>query len=302
LRSEQEAVMIDALLPLAFAIGLWWASTGVILYLDGLPAPTFAWSLAGVVALGCGGLAAIIASAGLTTVGAAYAAFAGAILVWAVPTAAFYFGTIAGPRRAPADPDAKGWTRFVGAAQTMLYHEGACLAGALTVAAATWGQANKLALWCYLLLWAMHLTGKLNMYFGVPNLSEEFIPPHLRYLVSYMRRRPMNLFFPFSVTAATLLTGWFAYQTAILPTGGIEATAAVFLATLSALALLEHWLLVLPLRPMALWTWSLASREPGHRDTATREPACVAVGGDTGSRTTDRRRRPDGRAEVESLP
>ena len=38
-------------LPLLFAIGVWWFSTGVILYLDGLPRRTFKWTLLGTTVL-----------------------------------------------------------------------------------------------------------------------------------------------------------------------------------------------------------------------------------------------------------
>ena len=34
-------------LPVIATLALWWASTGVILYLDGRPPRTFSWSLAG---------------------------------------------------------------------------------------------------------------------------------------------------------------------------------------------------------------------------------------------------------------
>lgn len=77
-----------------------------------------------------------------------------------------------------------------------------------------------------------------------------------------MRKRSMNLLFPFTVTAASLLTAWFVWIAATGPAGMFETTGALFLATLCALAVLEHWLLVLPLAPMALWTWSLSSRTP----------------------------------------
>ena len=46
----------------------------------------------------------------------------------------------------------------------------------------------------------------MNLYFGMPNLGEEMLPEHLRYLISYMRRKPMNLLFPFSVSLSTVVT------------------------------------------------------------------------------------------------
>ena len=44
---------------------------------------------------------------------------------------------------------------------------------------------------------------------------------------------------------------------------GFTAAGFTFLATLMALALLEHWLLVLPLPAAALWSWYLSARESG---------------------------------------
>jgi putative photosynthetic complex assembly protein 2 len=38
-------------------------------------------------------------------------------------------------------------------------------------------------------------------------------------------------------------------------------TGQAMLATLCALAMLEHWLMVLPLPSDALWRWSLEGRE-----------------------------------------
>ena len=39
------------LLPAAYALFVWWFSTGVIIFLDGLPQKTFKWSLLGATVL-----------------------------------------------------------------------------------------------------------------------------------------------------------------------------------------------------------------------------------------------------------
>jgi putative photosynthetic complex assembly protein 2 len=265
--------MIEVAGPIAAAVVLWWASTGVILYLDGLPKRTFKWSL---LALSLIGLSAILATGYVrdeTTAAAAYIAFCSGLLIWAVPTAAFYFGVITGPRKATLPPGTTGLARFRAAVETMVYHELLCAAGAVVLVVLSWSAANQLALWTYLLLWAMHVSGKLNMFFGVPNLSEEFLPPHLAHLATYMRKRPMNLLFPLSVSLATLATGWFAILAWQAQSGSFDAVGATLLAVLAGLAVLEHWLLVLPLAPMTLWNWSLKSRaaKPAS-DTATAAP------------------------------
>jgi putative photosynthetic complex assembly protein 2 len=261
--------MIEVAGPIAGAVLLWWASTGVILYLDGLPKRTFKWSLLALSLIGFSAVLATVFVRGETTAATAYVAFCSGLLIWAVPTAAFYFGVVTGPRKASLPPGTAGLARFRAAVETMVYHEVLCAAGALVLAVLTWSAPNQLALWTYLLLWAMHVSGKLNMFFGVPNLSEEFLPPHLAHLASYMRKRRMNLLFPLSVSLATLAAGWFALLAWHAQSGSFDAVGATLLAVLAGLAVLEHWLLVLPLAPMALWNWSLKSR--------TAKPAADAV-------------------------
>ena len=43
---------------------------------------------------------------------------------------------------------------------------------------------------------------ELNVFLGVRNLNEQFLPKHLRYLGSYLVQKPMNLLFPLSVTVS----------------------------------------------------------------------------------------------------
>ena len=38
---------MEFLAAIVFALFIWWFSTGLILYLDGLPRATFAWSMTG---------------------------------------------------------------------------------------------------------------------------------------------------------------------------------------------------------------------------------------------------------------
>ncbi len=252
--------MHEFALAAAAAIALWWISTGAIIYLDGLPPTTFRWSMLGGSLLALAALWGLVASATLTTPAGAYLAFTCGLVAWGWQTMSFYMGYITGPRKSPCPPGLTGWPHFLAAASTNVTHEVAIVAGALLIATLTSDGANQFGLWTYLVLWWMHLSGKLNVYFGVPNLSEEFIPEHLAYLRSYMRKRPMNLLFPISVTVSTVITGWLAMLAGGHPAGSFEAIGYTLLATMMALAVLEHWLLVLPLQAMALWNWSLASR------------------------------------------
>lgn len=266
--------MTGIALPVLFALILWWASTGVIMFLDGLPKRTFKWSMIAATALVVVCLYRIAATADETTAISAYAAFAYGLIAFGWHAMTFYFGLITGPRRTPCPEGLTGWARFRAASGTSIHHELAIAAGMIVVLWLAGDGANSTATWTYLVLWWMHLSGKLNVYLGVPNLAEEFIPEHLAYLRSYMRRRPMNLLFPVSVTVSTVITVMLVERALAAPVGSFEAVQAWLIATLMVLAVLEHWFLVLPLPAMALWSWSLTSRDvPRDEEDAAATPA-----------------------------
>lgn len=248
---------MELLLPALFTVFAWWFSTGAILYLDGLPPRTFRISLAGASVLALLAVWGLAVTAGDGSVTGVYLAFLCSLMVWAWQEMAFLMGLVAGPRRTPSTPGAAGFRRFADAVMAILHHELAIVAGAAVVAAATWGGENVVGLWTYLLLWTMRLSAKLNLFLGVPNLAEEFLPDHLAYLQSYFRRSPMNLLFPLSVTAGTI--GTVLLFQAALADGASAADVAgfTFLATMLALAVIEHWFLVLPIPSVLLWAWSL---------------------------------------------
>ena len=57
------------------------------------------------------------------------------------------------------------------------------------VVAVTWGGANQVGTWTFLLLWWMHQSARLNVFLGVRNLNEEFLPDHLSFLRSFLNQR-----------------------------------------------------------------------------------------------------------------
>ena len=111
-----------------------------------------------------------------------------------------------------------------------------------------------------MVLWFMRTSAKLNLYFGVRNLSEEFLPAHLNYMASYFRRLPMNVFFPVSVLGAFVVLVWMAMRAVHPGTSSTEVVGLVLVSTMLTLAILEHFLLVLPLPSTALWRWALRNR------------------------------------------
>ena len=266
--------MTPFVLPLVFTLFVWWFSTGVILYLDGLPRRTFPWTFAGASVVGLLGLVGLAASASQTTVASAYCGFTCALLVWAWQEVAFLLGYVTGPRRIPCDPQATGWRRAHIAFLTVLHHEIALLFLAIAVLAVTWNQPNQTGWWTFAVLWAMRQSAKLNVFLGVRNLGENFLPVHLQYLKSYFVRKAMNPLLPVSVVvAATIAVP--IWQAAGSPTAsGFESASLALVGTLLSLAILEHLLLVLPLPSEALWKWGLRSRHgPGAAIAAKLDPS-----------------------------
>jgi putative photosynthetic complex assembly protein 2 len=250
-------------LPVLYTLLLWWFSTGVILYLDRLNRSTFKWSLLGATAL----LAICVWGSAVTsadsTASGAYLAFACGLLIWGWQLLSFYTGYLTGPRKTACQAEWTGWRRFVEAVRTSLYHELAVCLSAVVLLVLAWGQPNQMALWTFLVLWWMHQSAKLNVYFGAANLGEELLPEHLRYLRTYMTRRPMNLLFPLSVTLSTILTCLLAQKAAAPGATPFEIAGFTMLATLMALAILEHWFLVIPLETSALWRWAVVIASNG---------------------------------------
>ena len=253
--------MIHYVFPALFALFVWWFSTGVIIYLDGLPRRTFRWSMIGATAVLALSLWRLEAGAADTTVRGAYVAFTCGLFAWGWQEISFYMGYVTGPRTQPCAEGCSGWRHFGHAIQTSLWHELAIIASAAAVVALTWGQPNQIGTWTFMVLWWMHQSAKLNVFLGVRNLNEEFLPEHLTFLRSFLTKKPMNLLFPVSVTVSTVICALLA-QAALAPGAtAFEAAGYTFLATLMALAILEHWFLVVPLPAARLWSWGLRSRE-----------------------------------------
>lgn len=271
--------MNDAGWAIAYTLFVWWFSTGAILWLDGLPRRTFPVTMAGATVL----LVAALWGLGHTrhdvSVSGAYCAFTCALLVWAWQEVAFLLGWVTGPRTAPCPPAARGWARAGHALQTVLYHELALIVLALGVWAATGGGANRVGWWTFLTLWLMRQSAKLNVFLGVRNLGENFLPEHLHYLKSYFRRAPLNALFPFSVTLATGAAAAVWWHLLDSKPPAAQAAGLALVGALLALGALEHWLLVLPLPTEALWRWGLTSHQPPAVAAAAAATAAVRPAG-----------------------
>jgi putative photosynthetic complex assembly protein 2 len=251
--------MLSLAVPVLFALFVWWFSTGLILLLDSLPRTTFRWSLVLSSVLAAGALLGLAHTADQTTTAGVYCAFTCALLVWGWHELSFLTGWITGPRKQASPEGTVGWPRFVHAVQAILWHELAIIGMGLTIVTITWDQPNQIGTWTFLVLWVMRTSAKLNLFFGVRNLSEEFLPEHLKYMQSFFRRRAMNLLFPFAVTAATIVATLMVAAALDPATPQALSAGLILVTTMLGAAILEHWLLVLPLPATALWKWAMRS-------------------------------------------
>jgi putative photosynthetic complex assembly protein 2 len=265
-------------LPVLFGLFVWWFGTGLVLYLVRIGGVRFHLMM---------GVATIILAASawgleigsrIATVGGAYFAFTCAILVWCWLEITFLAGLITGPRKQVAPPGCSGWRRVVLAINTILYHEIALLVCAAGIVALTRDGVNQVGAATFLVLWTMRLSAKLNLFLGVPILNDEFLPKGLVHLKSFFRCKPVNLLFPVAVTASTIVTALLVAKAFNTPSA-FETAAFLLLATLMALAVLEHWFMVVPFPVKAIWEWSVGS--------------WTAVGTDISGGVSDAARAPD---------
>src|SRR3954452_2272991 len=267
--------MSQVALPALFGVLIWWSSTGLILFLDGLPRWTFRYSMAGATVVLAAALYGIAASAQDVSVTGAYIAFTSAVVIWGWLEASFYMGYVTGPRRHRCAHGCRGWAHFIHAIEASLYHEIASVVLAVAIAALCWGAPNQYGTWTFAVLWWMHQSARLNVFLGVSNLNIELLPDHLDFIKGFFTRKPMNPLFPVSVTVSTVVAVLLAQQAIDPDASEFRGTGHAFLAAMMVLAILEHWFLVLPVSAArawnGLWQWSLGSRggstaNPGPND------------------------------------
>lgn len=247
-------------LPALFTILMWWFSTGLVLCAVRRPQHTRALSFWIATVLLIAGGYTLYATADDTSMTGVYAAFMAALVVWGWHELTFLLGIVTGPQTAPCASKRHERAPLMESIGTVIYHELAIALTGLAVFALTYGGENTTGLWTYVILWVLRLSAKINVYLGVPNLTEEFLPKHLQYLKTYFCHRPMNMFFPLSITGATIATAMLAGAASDATTDAAAASVTI-LATLMALALVEHWFMVLPFDSTQLWKWGLASEQ-----------------------------------------
>jgi putative photosynthetic complex assembly protein 2 len=266
--------MTDTFVALGFAIFIWWFSTGIVILLNRMSRTAVTMSLVISSALGLGALAGLSHTAQQTGVMGAYCAFTCALLAWGWNELSFLTGRITGPQKTAILKSTTGWARFAASFNAVLWHELAILIVGLAIVAITWDAPNQVGTGTYLVLWVMRTSAKLNLFLGVRNLSEEFLPAHLAYLQSFFKRRRMNAFFPFAVVAASVCLWLLVDFANLAATTPAQVVGAVLVGTMLALAIVEHLMLVLPLDTTAMWRWAI--RKHSNTDTCASSPVLPA--------------------------
>lgn len=250
--------MTSAWIVSLFAIFVWWFATGAILVavrradrlgnhgamlVKALPILLF-------------GFWAVHTSLTEVSVAGVYLGFAGALAIWGWIELAFLAGVISGPVREDCPQGLDERARFFRAFGTVAYHELALAVGFLGLVLASGGAPNQMAMATYLILFLARISAKLNLFYGVPRINTEFVPARLRHLKTYFRKGPTTWAFPVAITMLTAIVVVCAER---LWTAQSDVTVVGFalLSALSALALLEHWLMVVPLPDAKLWRWML---------------------------------------------
>jgi putative photosynthetic complex assembly protein 2 len=243
--------------PFIVTVAIWFVATGLIAWADNRERATFSRSLLIGSFAGIAGLVLILIASLSAEVWAVYLAFIGALLVWGWHELSFLIGASAGPRRGPSDPSLSGIARFRQAAATVMHHEVALALTALLLISLSWNAPNQIGATVFVLMFAMRLVSKINLFVGVPNSTSEMLPEQL----AYLGRSRMTVLLVLSVAAIAGATVWFALLALAAPVSSAAMVGASLLTTLALLGVLEHLFLALPFRDGMLWGWALPRRK-----------------------------------------
>jgi len=251
--------------PFMVTVSIWFVATGLIAWADNRERATFSTSLLIGSVAGIAGLLVILISSLSAQVWAVYLSFIGALMVWGWHELSFLTGASAGPRRGPADTSLTGVARFRQAAATVMHHEVALAVTALLLISLSWNAPNQIGATVFVLMFAMRLISKINLFVGVPNSSSEMLPDQLAYLKTYFGPSRMTLLLAASLAGIAAATAWFAQLALVAPVGSAAMVGASLLTTLALLGVLEHLFLALPFRDGMLWGWAYPQRKAAVR-------------------------------------
>jgi putative photosynthetic complex assembly protein 2 len=264
--------VIDYLIALATVTLAWWLSTGVVLLLNRQGVAVRKFSLVAITLLALLSLVYLPERSVDRSAFGALLGFAQGLVLWAWLEMTYLMGVITGPRKIPCPPEATIGRRFWLGLQTSLYHELSVIALVVGVVVLSSSGPNQVAAATCISLWLMRWSAKLNLFLGVRNYNSDWFPTALAYLDSYTRRASMNLLFPISVTAGTVVAALLLAQ-AMMSSDPFLRAGNLLVSALLSLAVLEHWFLMYPFGESALWRWALAPAKTAGKAPAMGEEA-----------------------------
>ena len=247
------------------AVFIWWFLTGLILFIvkkvddisDKAHTP-ITIILSPVIFLG---FYLYINSLSNTTLPSIYSAFFGSLLIWAWLELAFLSGFITGPSKKICPKGLGQIKRFGYALSTIAYSEIILFTSLLIMFYFSLNAENTVGLWTFWILFFARICAKLNLFLGVPNINTEFLPSPVMHLASYFRVGSTSWFFPVSISLISF-TLFFLVDSIFDINNQLSTTIGyTLLASLTTLALVEHWFMVVPLRDAELWKWMLPKQK-----------------------------------------
>lgn len=243
-----------------FVIFLWWISTTLILVITrkhGTFSNISTMILLTIVLIL--GFMLLIYSSSAKNVFFAYLGFVSILMIWAWQETAFLVGWITGNRKSKCPEDAKGLRRAWLAFQTINYHELTLIILGASIWFLTKDAPNVIAFETFLVLWIMRLSAKINVFLGVRNFYEEFLPKKISYLTTYFKRKSYNPLFPFLISLASIIDMLFWYNAGVA-VNSFERTSLTLIAALLGLGIVELVLMMLPFQLDRIWRLGLLKR------------------------------------------
>jgi len=247
----EKSLTLQLFLAGFYSLVIWWVSTAIIIYFNFQPVVRFYFFLTSLsLALIWGFL--WVKHRNDDTIKGAYISFTGALFVWGFVEVSFYTGYIVGPYVRPIFAISPSWQAFHQAVHRSIYHEMMIMTLGIAALGIFWKAKNKFGLITFFILWFAHQSCKLNVFFGVSNIGQEFIPDAVSDMTPYMTVANMNWLFPFSITLNTLIAYKFLKNARNKGEMNWRRIGYILVGMMALLALVEHWLLVLPLNE-SLW-------------------------------------------------
>ncbi len=195
------------------------------------------------------------------TLSSIYSSFFASLLIWAWFELAFLSGLITGPSKHLCPKDIKQMKRFGYALSNIAYSELILFITLLIMFYFSFNAENTVGLWTFWILFFARICAKLNLFLGVPNVNTEFLPSPVVHLASYFRVGSTSWFFPVSISLISF-TLFFLVDSIFNANNQTPSVIGyTLLASLTTLALIEHWFMVVPLRDAELWKWMLPKQK-----------------------------------------